>query len=494
LKTQDIPHYAGTIPSGLLRSLLAFSIPLVVYLMTLAPSVVALDSAELTVAATTLGITRATGYPLYTLLGHAITLVPVGDHAFRLNLFSALAGALTVMLAERVMQKLSIRPIPALAAAGLLAFAPYFWSLSIVAEVYTLNTALIGASLLAALHWVEQPTLPRLALLGLLAGLGLSHHGSFALALPGVILLAGASQPRRFFDRHSLAVFAAAAAVGLLFYLYLPLRYLKGVPFNYAGHYDSLGFFHPVDLASLPGLWWLVSGRVFAGSMFSYSLPGLAAQAQTFFSQISRDFLFIGMGPAVLGAGLIWKKSCPLAATLLIIFTFIAAFYLNYDLPDKATMFLPCYLGTCLWIGIGFDALLDWMPGASHRVFLIVLQAIMLAGVLTACLFTWPGVDRSGDLSDRVLGEQILNSVEANAVVVGYWDIVPVLEYLTLVEGRRDDLLLINRFLISECDLHGLIQNTVGKRPFYIDERPDVLPEGITSNPFLPSLLKLEIQ
>ena len=47
----------------------SFFFPLLLYLQTLAPTVYNLDSAELTTAAATLGITRATGYPLYILTG-----------------------------------------------------------------------------------------------------------------------------------------------------------------------------------------------------------------------------------------------------------------------------------------------------------------------------------------------------------------------------------------------------------------------------------------
>ena len=42
---------------------------LVVYILTLAPGVVGLDSAELITGAHTLGVVHPTGYPLYLLIG-----------------------------------------------------------------------------------------------------------------------------------------------------------------------------------------------------------------------------------------------------------------------------------------------------------------------------------------------------------------------------------------------------------------------------------------
>ena len=65
----------------------------VLYLRTLAPGVLhydrpaMLDSAMFQAQLSTLGITHPTGYPTYTMLGHLFTYLPVGDEAYRVNLF-----------------------------------------------------------------------------------------------------------------------------------------------------------------------------------------------------------------------------------------------------------------------------------------------------------------------------------------------------------------------------------------------------------------------
>src|SRR5690242_11534123 len=85
------------------RTIAAFIFPFTLYLLTLAPTIYNLDSAELTTAAATGGITRATGYPLYLLLGRLWSHIPIGDIGYRMNMFSAINGALTVALAERIL-------------------------------------------------------------------------------------------------------------------------------------------------------------------------------------------------------------------------------------------------------------------------------------------------------------------------------------------------------------------------------------------------------
>ncbi|MBI3732377.1 MAG: DUF2723 domain-containing protein, partial [Chloroflexi bacterium] len=124
------------------RTLAAFGLPFGLYLLTLAPTVYNLDSAELTAAAATAGLTRATGYPLYLALGYLWSHVPVGDVGYRLNLFSAFNGALTIALAERILRRWGVSGVAAIGALGLLACSTFFWALSLIAEVYTLQTAL----------------------------------------------------------------------------------------------------------------------------------------------------------------------------------------------------------------------------------------------------------------------------------------------------------------------------------------------------------------
>lgn len=77
------------IPSGL-----AF----LLYLLTCSPTVNSTDSGELITVAWTGSIAHPPGYPLYTLLGILVSHLPIGDVAWRMNLMSALFGAVAVGL------------------------------------------------------------------------------------------------------------------------------------------------------------------------------------------------------------------------------------------------------------------------------------------------------------------------------------------------------------------------------------------------------------
>lgn len=471
-------------------SLLPFGLPLLLYLFTLPPTVYNLDSAELTTAAATGGVMRATGYPLYLTIGHLWSRLPIGDVGYRMNLFSAFTGALTLVFAVQILRRLQASGWAVFGALGLLATGTYYWGLSLIAEVYTLHTALMAGLILALLVWGEAPSPPRLALVALLTGLGLAHHAAFVLLLPGLVWYLLVISPHSAIMPRSVLLAMAGLLLGLSFYLYLPLRFSAGAAFNYAGTYDANLVFHPVDLRTPAGMWWLVTGRSFAGQMFAYRGAELWHETWNFASHLSQAFFIAGVGPGVLGLFVLIRRDWRKAAMLGLMFFASAVFYINYRVLDKATMFLPAYLVWALWLGCGYQQLLDWMgqvgSGRAGSRSVSLLRGAMAATVLLAAAWNYRLVDLSQDWSARTRGESILQEVEANALVFGWWDTVPILQYLQLVEERRPDVQAVNRFLISPADMERAIQEQLDVRPVYLDSVPTDMPGSFTIRPAGP--------
>lgn len=90
------------------------------YILTLAPTIYNLDSAELTTAAATGGLVRATGYPVYLMLGWLWTHLPLGDVGYRMNLLSATSAAATIFFADRVLRRVGVGAWASLGGLGLL--------------------------------------------------------------------------------------------------------------------------------------------------------------------------------------------------------------------------------------------------------------------------------------------------------------------------------------------------------------------------------------
>src|SRR6186997_2210684 len=190
----------------------AFAVSFVVYVRTLLPGVSFGDWAEAEMIPSRLGILHPTGYPLYSLIGTLFSLIPVGSVAYRANLLPAVAFA-----------------------AGLaLAFTGTIWQEATFSEMNGLHVFIVALLLHRALVWREERRDRDLLLGALLGGLCVSNHGLAITVVPIVILFVLADARREIKARPMLLVKAGAVfALGLLPYLWLPLRALAGPPEAY---------------------------------------------------------------------------------------------------------------------------------------------------------------------------------------------------------------------------------------------------------------------
>ncbi len=172
-----------------------------VYFYTAQPNVGLLDSGEFITAAQHFGVPHPTGYPLWTLLAWLFQLLPLGNAAWEVNLFSGFCGALavgvTTLLASSMLRWMmpfwgggserANAMVGALVAGSfglLFAFSFSFWTQAVIAEVYTLHGLLVGLFLLSLYWWVRRPErdLPILATFFAFSLCMSNHHLTLALA------------------------------------------------------------------------------------------------------------------------------------------------------------------------------------------------------------------------------------------------------------------------------------------------------------------------
>jgi hypothetical protein len=459
---------------------LAFLLPLLVYLLTACTTVYNLDSAEFSAAVHVLGIVRATGYPLYLLLGKAFTLLlPLGDIGFRLNVLSAVCAAGTTALLYRFIYRLTRQRAASLAATLLFAFSYYFWAQAVVAEVYTLHTLLMISIFLLLERWTTSRSPRLLAAIALLYGLSFGNHMSTLLLAPGIGLYLLAVAGKDLFRPRQLLLLVGPFLAGLLVYLYIPLRYLADPAFNYAGHFDATGTFVPLDMTRLENIWWLITGQGFQQLMFDYSSGELLSELQSVAHRLWGNFLGIGILPGLLGAGIQLKRRPRHFLLLAPIFAANLIFFTNYRVVDKEVMFVPAYLIWTIWIGEGLAWLVHWVQDqravAAHRTPAWAWGLTILA--LAAVLVNWSLVDVHDDTRARDRAEAILTTADADAIVFGWWTSAPAVHYLQIVEGWRPDVLVVNRFLIGADEMYALIDRSLEHRPVYTVE----LDEGLVT-------------
>jgi len=151
-------------------------VSLIIYLITLAPTITSEDSGELIAAAYTCGVAHPPGYPLWTILGKLFTLIPASDPAWIVNYMSAFFASMTAGLIYIICVLLSAHRLPAAASALCLAFSKRFWSQSIIAEVYTINTFLFCGIIVFLLLWKGSKKDRYLYFASFIYGLSLANH------------------------------------------------------------------------------------------------------------------------------------------------------------------------------------------------------------------------------------------------------------------------------------------------------------------------------
>ena len=212
----------------LLTSIFVF----IVYLFTLAPSVVQIDAGELAAVQATLGIAHPTGYPLFTMIGYLFSLIPLPfSKIFQLNILAAIYCAAGVgvftytikycldnlnlfkkKLSEKELKKKekkklkgqsdkekhieisdNIKLFVAVFGGLTLAFSRTFWFQSTSVEVYSLHLLLINLIILfllkAYVKSFENDKLINWLMFAFFLALGFTNHLTTIMILPGTAYL-----------------------------------------------------------------------------------------------------------------------------------------------------------------------------------------------------------------------------------------------------------------------------------------------------------------
>ena len=487
---------AGTIPSSRAEFLCAsmvFLAALLLYSWTLAPTVTLVDSGELIVVAHGLGVAHPPGFPLWVLLAHLASLVPVGNVAMRVNfssaLFAALASAmLTFVVAELMItasclaaskrRKKSAQQskkahdsgvghllvfAPALGAGLLMAFSRTLWFYATITEVYALNTLLILVILFLMLRWWRRIIADRrdigaamdaghatsaitghdtfLYAAALVFGLALGvHHVTVALVLPALGVIVYRTEGLRFFTSRRL-MYAALISTGALVavYTYLPLAALRAPVINWG------------NPRSLQEIWWHVTGRQYR-VFLSFTPKIMGEQFVEFCRMALREFglSWLPLPQALAFAGLVnaFKKDRTTFWFLLFIVIANLAYDLSYEIAeDKDAYYLPVFISIAIAAGFGLRWLIQRAVSKSMPLgkrYLVATIIVLLAPAI-AFMGNWPFNNRRHYFIAHDYVENLFSAIEPNGLLLTLdWQVESPMFYAQEVEQRRRDVKIVD--------------------------------------------------
>ncbi len=399
-----------------------------IYTAGACPTIYVGDSGELVTAVYVLGIPHPSGYPLYVLVGKLWTLaLPVGSIAYRMSLMSAACAAAACVGIFAACRRAGLTSAAAAFAGLAAAFGPSFWAEANVQRVYGLNAVAVALATVSAFSWHRDRRPRWLILAFLICGVGATNHtfmAVYAVALATFAVLVERSLLRR---PGPLLAGAAAFAVGLLPYVYLPLRSRADPPLDWG---------NPETLSATIAV---VLRRDFWDRAWLEGPKDLVPISLDYLRSLGPELLWAGAPLAVLGVLIGRRRGWPVLLPLLVMAGNFAAVALHGSRSDIFIWhryYIPSYLMGAVLAGMGGQALMERLP---RNVRLLPLALPLLTAVVTFHQF-----DRSRYVVAEDFSRTLLETLPPGVHLAANDDnILFVLMYLHLVEGMRPDVDLI---------------------------------------------------
>ncbi len=475
----------GTVPDqpltrlDALLALLVGGLSLALYARTLAPSVLTGDSAEFQVLAHEVGIAHTPGYPVYMLLAKLFTLLPLGDIAYRVNLFSAVSAAVAVAGVYLATQLLARDRLAAVFAALALAIGFTFWSQAIIAEVYTPGAALVALIWFGLLAWYRTGKRWPLFLAGVCGGLGLGVHSTVALFAPAVLLFLWLNR-RRWPSCWAPAIMGAVAGTALYVLAFVVVE-LNAPPANifnaaYAPARSSWNL-SPEDLNNpIQRMIFIGTATQWRSAMFTRwnRLPGRVLE---YIGDLPRNFATLTLALTLAGLIMLFWRERSLGWLFLTALLMHWLFTFSYQIGDIYVFYIPGFVLLAMLAGYAAARIAGWLaqriPSAAQPVRIGTLLVIMALGIWPLLAPHWPAV-RAGKvpfvgaqdylIEDETattyhLAQRVVEQLPANAIVFVDWNELYTYYYVAHIEQGRRDL----RFIESapRADRSGLPASTI---------------------------------
>lgn len=386
------------------------------------------DSGELVAAVHTLGIPHPSGYPLYVLLGKLWTvLIPIGSIAFRMSLFSAACASAAISGLYLLGRQLGLGALAALFSSLLLAFSPSFWSQANIQRVYSLSALFLVLALGLSVAWFQRRDPKLLVAAFFVTALGATNHTYMGIYLLGLALFAVITEPRLRRRPRVLAASAMAVIIGLLPYLYLPLRSRMN---------PRLDWGNP---ETIPATLDVILRREAWERAWIESPADLLTIAGDLLVRIGVELFWLGAILAVLGVFWARKKQWPL---LLFFFAALGNFFAMALHGSRSDLFIwyryyiPIFVVGALLAGLGLELVRERVSPKLAAVALLLPISMLVVG--------YPQFDRSRYRIADDFSRTLLSTLPPGAHLSASDDnILFVLIYLQLVEGVRPDIDLI---------------------------------------------------
>jgi hypothetical protein len=297
-------------------------------------------------------------HPLYIVICLITKLIPGGNFAGKINLVSSLFGSITIANLFYLVRLWTSSNKAAFTSAISLGLAWTFWQHATIAEVYTLYTAILSAELIFLFLYLRSSNCLYLYTLFFLNGLSISNHIFGIFPLAAYIFLILHFLVKQDLKLREVALSVLAWAVGNALYLFYIFKLsvatgslILALKSATVGEYQS-----QITNFSL-------SGRVvlenFGFLLYNFCSPVIL-------------LIFLGI--------YLWR-SIPTPKYFSLICLWIMGvfffFAFRYNVPDRYAFFIPFYLLSAVFIGLGAHRLFSYRLFNAAKVQFLIFFLII---------------------------------------------------------------------------------------------------------------------
>ncbi len=415
------------------------------YLVTLTPDIGFHDCGDMVPAVVNLGVCHPPGYPFFCLLGKLfISLIPIGNIAYRMNFLSSLFASTTVMLVYFIVVRIGQSIISSsrisyiisgIIAAAMLTFAATFWEQAIIAEKYSLNVLFATLLLVILIKWQNdtRTNSPLPYVFAAILGLAFTHHLQTIYIVPAsmyFIMVILWNRQKQSSPLRLMFTMLPCFIIPLFLYLYLPLRAMSHPPLNWG------------DPQTLPRFMDYITIQAYKHFIINSPMTWLQntwTHLTTFFpNQFTGWIVWLSI------VGLIflikYRRTISLLLCVVVLTNIAAA--VRYGISNIQDYYLTSFMIFAIFIGCGILGIMKFivnrnLPPAIAIIFL-ALPIIPFHAHYSQC-------QHRNYYFPTDIARNLLTSLESNSVILIKGDVngFPVW-YQRYVENKREDVALVD--------------------------------------------------
>jgi hypothetical protein len=430
----------------------------------------------------------ALAHPLFILLGIIVKYLTVGDLAYRVNLLTAILGAVTIANLYLLVRLWRAAVFPAVIAAMSLALSWTFWLHATIGECYTIYSVILTCELIVLLRYTQTDRVKWLYWLAFLNGVSITAHMWGILPLGCYVVMAGWLLVKRKLGFRHVSVMAALLFIGASLYEYLIIKAMITTG-DITGSLASAAFGNSWRNSVLNASVSLkMAAENFAFTVMNFPTPNLI-------------LLFIG----VYALGRVKEKVFAVVMAGMMVLFFFFAF--RYTVVDRHAFFFPFYVVVCVVIGLGAETVMRLRPDratGAAMILLALMPIVFYINIPDIARTYWKGFDSrpQGPYRDDYtfwlrpwhqglrgferFSQEALAQVEANAVIESPSTLAPAMLYVQEYKHLRPDVKITSGLnmtpgapIVNEKTIDTLMATL---NVYVVSKHPDYCPRFILEN------------